>query len=162
MPSTPLQEKPELYLDAIVATMDNSAGDTSESGKVPENNNASVALSQTEQGADAYELPVNANLDGSTPDQLEVADGLPTPAHAYDVGYKPDAAMHESENTTENQPVTSSKLTMDQNIPDTSAQEKDSTSENYSPELHTEDMPAIQDALEKTVHDGIMKSARCV
>lgn len=158
MPSTPLQEKPELDLDAIVATMDNSAGDTSESGKVPENNNASVALSQTEQGADAYELPVNANLDGSTPDKLEVADGLPTPAHAYDVGYKPDAAMHESENTPENQPVTSSKLTMDQNIPDTSAQEKDSTSENYSPELHTEDMPAIQDALEKTVPDGIMKS----
>ena len=157
IPSTPLEEKPELDLDAIVATMDNSAGGTFASGKVPENNNASVALSQTEQDADAHELPVNANLDSNTPDKSKTVDDLPTPAHAYDVESKQDAAMHESENTPENKPVTSSKLTMDQNTPDTSAQEKDSTSEIRSSELHTEDMPVIQDASEKTVPDG-MKS----
>ena len=157
IPSTPLEEKPELDLDAIVATMDNSAGGTFASGKVPENNNASVALSQTEQDADAHELPVNANLDSNTPDKSKTVDDLPTPAHAYDVESKQDAAMHENENTPENKPVTSSKLTMDQNTPDTSAQEKDSTSEIRSSELHTEDMPVIQDASEKTVPDG-MKS----
>ena len=157
IPSTPLEEKPELDLDAIVATMDNSAGGTFASGKVPENNNASVSLSQTEQDADAHELPVNANLDSNTPDKSKTVDDLPTPAHAYDVESKQDAAMHESENTPENKPVTSSKLTMDQNTPDTSAQEKDSTSEIRSSELHTEDMTVIQDASEKTVPDG-MKS----
>lgn len=157
IPSTPLEEKPELDLDAIVATMDNSAGGTFASGKVPENNNASVALSQTEQDADAHELPVNANLDSNTPDKSKTVDDLSTPAHTYDVESKQDAAMHESENTPENKPVTSSKLTMDQNTPDTSAQEKDSTSEIRSSELHTEDMPVIQDASEKTVPDG-MKS----
>ena len=157
IPSTPLEEKPELDLDAIVATMDNSAGGTFASGRVPENNNASVSLSQTEQDADAHELPVNANLDSNTPDKSKTVDDLPTPAHAYDVESKQDAAMHESENTPENKPVTSSKLTMDQNTPDTSAQEKDSTSEIRSSELHTEDMPVIQDASEKTVPDG-MKS----
>lgn len=157
IPSTPLEEKPELDLDAIVATMDNSAGGTFASGKVPGNNNASVALSQTEQDADAHELPVNTNLDSNTPDKSKTVDDLPTPAHAYDVESKQDAAMHESENTPENKPVTSSKLTMDQNTPDTSAQEKDSASEIRSSELHTEDMPVIQDASEKTVPDG-MKS----
>lgn len=157
IPSTPLEEKPELDLDAIVATMDNSAGGTFASGKVPENNNASVALSQTEQDADAHELPVNANLDSNTPDKSKTVDDLSTPAHTYDVESKQDAAMHESENTPENKPVTSSKLTMDQNTPDTSAQEKDSTSEIRSSELHTEDMTVIQDASEKTVPDG-MKS----
>ena len=151
MLSTPQEEKPELDLDAIVATMDNPAGDISESEGVLENNSASVVLSQTEQSANAHELPVNANPDGNAPDKSKAAENLTTPSHTYDAEPKQD-------NASENTPITSSKLTMNQNMPDTSTQEKDGASESHSPELHTEDMSVIQDASEKTAPDGIVKS----